>query len=104
MKSACHTGAITTLGRGGSDLTATLLGAALGVDEVQVWKDVDGELTLPRPCCMPWHKGIPCFRGAMCLSAVQFNTPCECCVLWLLQDEVADDIVCPGWKVLMQVS
>ena len=40
-------GAITTLGRGGSDLTATVLGAALGVDEVQVWKDVDGELTFP---------------------------------------------------------
>ena len=35
-------GAITTLGRGGSDLTATLIGAALHVPEVQVWKDVDG--------------------------------------------------------------
>ncbi|GAX83624.1 hypothetical protein CEUSTIGMA_g11048.t1 [Chlamydomonas eustigma] len=39
------TGAITTLGRGGSDLSATVLGAALGLDEVQVWKDVDGVLT-----------------------------------------------------------
>jgi hypothetical protein len=39
-------GAITTLGRGGSDLSATVLGAALGLDEVQVWKDVDGELAL----------------------------------------------------------
>ena len=38
-------GAITTLGRGGSDLTATVLGRALGVAEVQVWKDVDGVLT-----------------------------------------------------------
>ena len=38
-------GAITTLGRGGSDLTATVLGRALGVSEVQVWKDVDGVLT-----------------------------------------------------------
>ncbi len=36
-------GAITTLGRGGSDLTATVLGAALELEEVQVWKDVDGE-------------------------------------------------------------
>lgn len=36
---------ITTLGRGGSDLTATALGAAIGVDEVQTWKDVDGILT-----------------------------------------------------------
>jgi len=38
-------GKITTLGRGGSDLTATALGAALGLDEIQVWKDVDGILT-----------------------------------------------------------
>eukprot|EP00986_Skeletonema_menzelii_P004970 scaffold1748_cov148-Skeletonema_menzelii.AAC.3 len=38
-------GKITTLGRGGSDLTATAIGAALNVDEVQVWKDVDGILT-----------------------------------------------------------
>lgn len=39
------TGAIATLGRGGSDLTATVLGRALCVKEVQVWKDVDGVLT-----------------------------------------------------------
>lgn len=38
-------GKITTLGRGGSDLTATALGASLGIDEVQVWKDVDGILS-----------------------------------------------------------
>jgi aspartate kinase len=36
---------VTTLGRGGSDLTATALGAALRLDEIQVWKDVDGILT-----------------------------------------------------------
>lgn len=38
-------GKITTLGRGGSDLTATALGASLGLDEIQVWKDVDGILS-----------------------------------------------------------
>lgn len=38
-------GNITTLGRGGSDLTASTIGAALGVTEVQVWKDVDGILS-----------------------------------------------------------
>lgn len=37
--------AVTTLGRGGSDLTATTLGKALGLREIQVWKDVDGVLT-----------------------------------------------------------
>jgi aspartate kinase len=38
-------GKITTLGRGGSDLTATAIGSALNLDEIQVWKDVDGILT-----------------------------------------------------------
>lgn len=38
-------GNITTLGRGGSDLTASVLGAALHAKEIQVWKDVDGILT-----------------------------------------------------------
>lgn len=38
-------GRITTLGRGGSDLTATAIGAACGLDEIQVWKDVDGILS-----------------------------------------------------------
>lgn len=38
-------GVITTLGRGGSDYTATIIGAALKADEVVVWKDVEGILT-----------------------------------------------------------
>ena len=38
-------GTTTTLGRGGSDYTAALLGAALRVDEIQIWTDVTGVLT-----------------------------------------------------------
>ncbi len=38
-------GRTTTLGRGGSDYSATLLGAMLGVDTVEIWSDVDGVLT-----------------------------------------------------------
>jgi len=38
-------GVRTTLGRGGSDYTATILGAALRADEVWIWSDVDGLLT-----------------------------------------------------------
>jgi aspartate kinase len=38
-------GNITTLGRGGSDLTAAMIAAACGAEEAQVWKDVDGILT-----------------------------------------------------------
>jgi aspartokinase/homoserine dehydrogenase 1 len=38
-------GSVATLGRGGSDLTATLLGRALGARSVVLWKDVPGILT-----------------------------------------------------------
>jgi bifunctional aspartokinase / homoserine dehydrogenase 1 len=38
-------GELTTLGRGGSDYSATILGAALDADEVIIWTDVDGVLT-----------------------------------------------------------
>jgi aspartate kinase len=38
-------GNITTLGRGGSDLSATMIAAACKAEEAQVWKDVDGILT-----------------------------------------------------------
>ncbi len=38
-------GYITTLGRGGSDLTATMIGAAIKAEEIQTWKDVDGVLS-----------------------------------------------------------
>ncbi len=38
-------GEITTLGRGGSDYTAAIYGAALGAEEIQIWTDVDGVMT-----------------------------------------------------------
>jgi aspartate kinase len=38
-------GMTTTLGRGGSDYTAALIGAALGAREIQIWTDVSGVLT-----------------------------------------------------------
>jgi aspartate kinase len=38
-------GNITTLGRGGSDLSAAMIAASCGAEEVQFWKDVDGILT-----------------------------------------------------------
>jgi len=43
--SATAEGTPTTLGRNGSDLSASLIGAALNVDEIQIWTDVDGILT-----------------------------------------------------------
>ena len=38
-------GNVTTLGRSGSDYTATIVGRAVGAEEVEIWKDVDGVLT-----------------------------------------------------------
>ncbi|MEP6779907.1 MAG: bifunctional aspartate kinase/homoserine dehydrogenase I [Gemmatimonadaceae bacterium] len=38
-------GTVATLGRGGSDLTATILGRSLGASSVSLWKDVPGLLT-----------------------------------------------------------
>ena len=42
---ATASGVTTTLGRGGSDYSAAIFGACLGVDEIQIWTDVDGMLT-----------------------------------------------------------
>ncbi len=33
---------ITTLGRGGSDYTASIIGAAIGAEEIEIWSDVNG--------------------------------------------------------------
>src|SRR5438128_11470582 len=38
-------GATTTLGRGGSDYSAAIIGAAIRADEIQIWTDVDGMMT-----------------------------------------------------------
>jgi len=44
-------GQVTTLGRGGSDYSGTILGAAMNAHEVWIWTDVDGVLTAdPRVC------------------------------------------------------
>ena len=48
----------TTLGRGGSDYSAAIIGACLGAGEIQIWTDVDGMLTadpriVPDPYVVP---------------------------------------------------
>jgi aspartate kinase len=42
---ATRDGVTTTLGRGGSDYSAAIVGACLGAGEIQIWTDVDGMLT-----------------------------------------------------------
>src|SRR3989441_1857166 len=55
---AAPDGQVATLGRGGSDLTATLLARALGAREVSLWKDVPGMLTAD-PRTVPAARAIP---------------------------------------------
>lgn len=42
---ATKDGVTTTLGRGGSDFSASIVGACLGARDIQIWTDVDGMLT-----------------------------------------------------------
>jgi aspartate kinase len=51
-------GVLTTLGRGGSDYSATILGGALGAEEVIIWTDVNGVLTAD-PRLVPGARTIP---------------------------------------------
>jgi aspartokinase/homoserine dehydrogenase 1 len=51
-------GVLTTLGRGGSDYSATILGGALDADEVIIWTDVNGVLTAD-PRLVPGARTIP---------------------------------------------
>src|SRR5215469_3691452 len=49
-------GITTTLGRGGSDFTAAIVGAGLGAEEIQIWTDVDGMLTCDPAVCEGAHR------------------------------------------------
>jgi len=51
-------GRITTLGRGGSDYSAALLGAALGAEEIQIWTDTSGLLSAD-PRIVPEARPVP---------------------------------------------
>jgi aspartate kinase len=58
IASSAASGATTTLGRGGSDYTAGLVGAALRSEEIQIWTDVSGVLTAD-PRVVPEARTIP---------------------------------------------
>ena len=60
-------GVTTTLGRGGSDYTASLLGAAIEADAIEIWTDVDGMLTAdPRVV-----------KGARLIEHIRFDEAAE---------------------------
>jgi len=49
-------GVTTTLGRGGSDFTASIVGAGIGAEEIQIWTDVDGMLTADPTILVGGHR------------------------------------------------
>jgi len=69
FRGATREGVCTTLGRGGSDYSGTILGAALDADEVWIWTDVDGVMTAD-PRLVPQARILPeiSYREAIELS------------------------------------
>ena len=64
---ATERGITTTLGRGGSDYSASLVGAALKADAIEIWTDVDGMLTAdPRVV-----------EGALLIPQIRFDEASE---------------------------
>ena len=51
-------GRAATLGRGGSDFSASIVGAGIGADEIQIWTDVDGVMTAD-PSVVPDARPLP---------------------------------------------
>ena len=65
-------GITTTLGRGSSDYTATILGASLEMDEVWIWTDTDGLMTAD-PKVEPLAKTIPLLSYAEATEMAYFG-------------------------------
>ncbi|MGH7143923.1 MAG: aspartate kinase [Planctomycetota bacterium] len=51
-------GNITTIGRSGTDFSASIFGAALGAERIEIWKDVDGVMTAD-PSLIPDARNLP---------------------------------------------
>src|SRR6266436_8596938 len=69
---ASASGVTTTLGRGGSDYSAALLGAALDAEEIQIWTDVSGVMTAD-PRVVPNARTIPTLSYAEASELAYFG-------------------------------
>lgn len=67
-----QSGAPSTLGRGGSDFSASILGVVLRAQEIWVWKDVDGIMTAD-PGIVPTAKVIPAISFAEATEMAHFG-------------------------------
>jgi len=102
---------ITTLGRGGSDYSASIFGAALGAEEIQIWTDVDGVLSAD-PRIVPEARrleklsfaeaselafyGAKVIHPATMIPAVRHNIPIR-----VLNSYRAD---CPGTTIVSELA
>ncbi len=83
-------GVTTTIGRGGSDFSASIVGAGLGAERIEVWTDVDGMMTTDPNLCPDAHRikvisfdeaaelayfGAKVLHPATVLPAIQKNIP-----------------------------
>jgi len=65
-------GATSTLGRGGSDFTASIVGAGVGAGEIQIWTDVDGMLTCD-PTVLPGGRRVKAISFAEAAELAYFG-------------------------------
>jgi aspartate kinase len=103
---ATRSGVTTTIGRGGSDFSAAIVGAALEAEAIEIWTDVDGMLTTDPNLCRDAHRirvisfdeaaelayfGAKVLHPATVLPAVQKNIP-----VWILNSRNPG---CEGTKI-----
>jgi len=87
---ATREGVTTTIGRGGSDFSAALVGAGLGAERIEIWTDVDGMMTTDPTICPDAHRvrhisfeeaaelsyfGAKVLHPATLVPAIQKNIP-----------------------------
>jgi len=87
---ATRAGITTTIGRGGSDFSASIVGAGLGAERIEIWTDVDGMMTTDPNLCPDAHRikvisfdeaaelayfGAKVLHPATVLPAIQKNIP-----------------------------
>jgi len=99
-------GVLTTLGRGGSDYSATILGAALNADEVIIWTDVDG-LQTADPRLVNGGQTIPeisyreaaelAYFGAKVLHPKTLRAVMQCGIPLWIRNTFASEL--PGTKI-----
>ena len=87
---ATRAGVTTTIGRGGSDFSAAIVGAGLGAEKIEIWTDVDGMMTTDPNLCPDARRiklisfdeaaelayfGAKVLHPATVLPAIQKNIP-----------------------------